>query len=187
MALRLVVYDEMYILGKYLYLSCVFLALSIKMSYIWSVQFINFKSCARHGFRDFVMFDLEDIASLLDIDFPLNLDDLDDATLDSIESTISTYLEELNNVGVDFDDTHRDILLSKIADILNVSQDVIDDNISIIQDSSSMGTLPMSDFGDVQVDDNHTWNGEFTSAGCWDECKVSVGDAGKRLTCGYNL
>lgn len=25
------------------------------MSYIWSVQFINFKSCARHGFRDFVM------------------------------------------------------------------------------------------------------------------------------------
>ena len=25
------------------------------MSYIWSVQFINFKSCARHGFRDFLM------------------------------------------------------------------------------------------------------------------------------------
>ena len=41
--------------GKYLYFSCVFLASSIKMSYIWSVQFINFKSCARHGFRDFLM------------------------------------------------------------------------------------------------------------------------------------
>ena len=58
MALRWVGYDEMYIFGKYLYFSCVFLALSIKMSYIWSVQFINFKSCARHGFRDKSMFKL---------------------------------------------------------------------------------------------------------------------------------
>ena len=58
MALRWVGYDEMYIFGKYLYFSCVFLASSIKMSYIWSVQFINFKSCARHGFRDKSMFKL---------------------------------------------------------------------------------------------------------------------------------
>lgn len=35
-----------------------FLALSIKMSYIWSVQIINIKSCARHGFRDKSMFKL---------------------------------------------------------------------------------------------------------------------------------
>ena len=45
----------MYIFGKYLYYSCIFLALSIKLSYIWSTQFINFKSCARHGYREFFM------------------------------------------------------------------------------------------------------------------------------------
>ena len=44
--------------GKYLYLSCVFLALSIKISYIWSVQFINFKSYARHGLGKFLSINL---------------------------------------------------------------------------------------------------------------------------------
>lgn len=108
--------------------------------------------------------------------------------VENVQDTIQSVWDKLSNSEYEIDEEHKEILIDKLADALNLSPDVVSDHIDIIThaDSASFEDLTTEKVSEVSLADNKTWDGEFTSAGCWDECIASVDDPSKRLTCGYH-
>jgi len=108
--------------------------------------------------------------------------------VENIQNSIHFVLDKLNDASIELDDEHRDVLISKLAEALNTSPESISENLDTITLSSeSFADKVTENVTDVPIDDSSkAWDGSFQSAGCWDECIASVGEASKRLVCGYH-
>lgn len=105
----------------------------------------------------------EHFSSILDSDI---CDTIMDHASDMINHTLSTYGENLS----DIDETKFNEILDNLIHSLEIN-DIPEDSLVTIN----------------FYDNFHEHRGQPTFTGiCWEECLASVGDPGKRLTCGYH-
>ena len=106
---------------------------------------------------------------------------------DNLQDTIQSVWDKFSSSEFEIDDEHKEILIGKLAEAMNLSPEVVSEQLEAISNvsSSSFDDQTAEKVTDVVMENDQKWDGSFTSAGCWDECKVSVGDPGKRMVCGY--
>ena len=97
-----------------------------------------------------------------------------DEIMESCKDIVSDTFENLSNAN-GIDDESKNAIIDKLANELNSTPEEINKNLDVTQ------TMKESSF-----EDRIAKGGKVSFCGiCWDECQASVGDASKRLTCGY--
>ncbi len=112
----------------------------------------------------------------------------EDAELtEHVQDTLNIVFDKLSDSQFELDNEHKEILIEKLADALNLSTGEVSEQLETISAINDGSFSDLTADGVSEGAKSGQWNGEFGSAGCWDECYATTKDHGKRLSCGYQL
>lgn len=104
-----------------------------------------------------------------------------------VQDTLNIVFDKLSDSQFELDNEHKEILIEKLADALNLSTGEVSEQLETISAINDGSFSDLTADGVSEGSKSGKWNGEFGSAGCWDECYATTKDHGKRLSCGYQL
>lgn len=111
----------------------------------------------------------------------------DEELSEHVQDTLNVVLDRLSDSQFELDEEHEEIIINYLADALNISTEEVSEQLETISSISDSSFDDVTAEGVAAGENAGKWNGEFGSAGCWDECYATTKDHGKRLSCGYQL